>query len=54
MRRLSSKLDFDWWNDLKNDDPQALGYLYDAYVDKLFLSAMYITTDRELEKDAIK
>jgi RNA polymerase sigma factor (sigma-70 family) len=54
MRRLSSKLDFDWWNDLKNDDPQALGYLYDAYVDKLFLSAMYITTDRELAKDAIQ
>lgn len=54
MPRLSSKLDSDWWNNLKNDDPQALGYLYDAYVDKLFLSAMYITTDRELSKDAIQ
>ena len=54
MPRLSSKPDADWWNDLKNDDPRALGYLYDTYVDKLFISAMYITTDRELAKDAIQ
>ncbi len=54
MPRPSSKPDFDWWNNLKNDDPQALGHLYDAYVDKLFISAMYITTDRELAKDTIQ
>src|SRR5689334_18913934 len=51
---LASQTESDWWNSLKNDDPQALGHLYDAYVDKLFISAMYITTDRELAKDAIQ
>lgn len=51
---LTSQTDSDWWNNLKNDDPQALGHLYDAYVDKLFLSAMYFTNDRELAKDAIQ
>jgi RNA polymerase sigma factor (sigma-70 family) len=54
MSPLASQTDSDWWNDLKNDDPQALGHIYDAYVDKLFISAMYITTDRELAKDAIQ
>ena len=54
MPRFSSKPDIEWWNDLKNDNPQGLGHLYDAYVDKLFISAMYITTDRELAKDAIQ
>lgn len=54
MLPLASNPEFDWWNNLKNDDPQALGHLYDAYIDKLFVSAMYITTDRELAKDAIQ
>lgn len=54
MPRLASNPDIDWWNNLKNGDPQALGHLYDSYVDKLFISAMYITTDRELAKDAIQ
>ena len=54
MPVLASQTDSDWWNNLKKDDPQALGHLYDAYVDKLFISAMYITTDRELAKDAIQ
>lgn len=54
MLPLASNPEFDWWNNLKNDDPQSLGHLYDAYIDKLFVSAMYITTDRELAKDAIQ
>src|SRR6476469_7501560 len=54
MPRFSSKPEIEWWNDLKNDNPQGLGHLYDAYVDKLFISAMHITTDRELAKDAIQ
>jgi RNA polymerase sigma factor (sigma-70 family) len=44
----------DCWTAIKNDDPQGLGHLYDAYVDKLFISAMLITNDRELAKDAIQ
>ena len=54
MPWLTSETDADWWNNLKNDDPSALGHLYDAYVDKLFISAMYITDDRELAKDALQ
>ena len=54
MPPFSSNPDFDWWNNLKDDDPSALGHLYDAYVDKLFISAMCIASDRELAKDAIQ
>lgn len=54
MPALTSQTDADWWNNLKNDDPKALGHLYDAYVDKLFISAMHITDDRELAKDALQ
>ncbi len=43
-----------YWNRLKKDDPQALGFLYDKYVDKLFFSALRTTDNRELAKDAVQ
>ena len=54
MPPLIPKSDHDWWNNLKNDDSKALGHLYDAYVNRLFISAMHITDDRELAKDALQ
>ena len=42
------------WVRLKQGDSSALGELYDAYVDKLFLAAAGITPDRELIKDALQ
>ena len=47
-------IDTVYWNRLKKDDSQALGYFYDKYVDKLFIAAMRITNDRELAKDALQ
>lgn len=44
----------DCWARLKQGDPSALGELYDTYVDKLFLSAAGISTDRELIKDSLQ
>ena len=44
----------DCWIGLKNGDPEALGYLYDHYADKLFEAALWITDNRELAKDAIQ
>jgi RNA polymerase sigma-70 factor (ECF subfamily) len=44
----------DCWARLKQGDPSALGELYDQYVDKLFLAAASVTTDRELVKDALQ
>jgi len=43
-----------YWNRLKNGDSQALGFLYEKYVDKLFIAAMHITEDRELAKDCVQ
>ena len=42
------------WNRLKKGDPQALGYLYDVYADKLFTAALRMTSDRELAKDCLQ
>lgn len=42
------------WANLRAGDPQALGFLYDKYVDKLFLKAMRLTNNRELAKDAVQ
>jgi len=42
------------WAKLRAGDPQALGFLYDKYVDKLFLKAMRLTNNRELAKDAVQ
>jgi RNA polymerase sigma factor (sigma-70 family) len=50
----TSQTETNWWTSLKNDDPEALGYFYDTYVDKLFISAMAISNDRELIKDTLQ
>jgi len=42
------------WARLKKSDPAALGELYDAYVDKLFLAASALTDNREMAKDALQ
>jgi RNA polymerase sigma factor (sigma-70 family) len=46
--------DTNCWQGLKQDDPLALGYLYDNYIDKLFITAMFITSDREQARDALQ
>ncbi len=43
-----------YWNRLKNGDSQALGFLYDKYVDKLFIAAMHTIENRELAKDSVQ
>ena len=47
-------IDMLYWNRLKNGDSQALGFLYDKYVDKLFIAAMHTTENRELAKDSVQ
>jgi len=42
------------WRQLKEGNSQALGYLYDLYVDKLFHTAIKMTDNRELAKDALQ
>jgi RNA polymerase sigma factor (sigma-70 family) len=44
----------DCWKGLQKGDPQALGYLYDTYADKLFEAASWITDNRELVKDSLQ
>jgi len=43
-----------YWSRLKNGDSQAMGFLYEKYVDKLFVAAMLTTKDRELAKDSVQ
>ncbi len=43
----------DCWKGLASGDPDALGFLYDTFADKLFNSALWITANRELAKDAL-
>lgn len=43
-----------YWNRLRNGDSQALGFLYDKYVDKLFVAAMLTTKNRDLAKDSVQ
>ena len=47
-------IDSIYWNRLKQGDSEALGILYDKYIDKLFLTALRITDNRELAKDAVQ
>jgi RNA polymerase sigma-70 factor (ECF subfamily) len=54
MPEQTSHTDVECWNGIKNHDPHALGRLYDAYVDKLFVTAMRLTDDREFAKDALQ
>lgn len=46
--------DSGYWYLLKQGDANALGFLYDNYVDKLFAAALRITDNRELAKDAVQ
>jgi RNA polymerase sigma-70 factor (ECF subfamily) len=47
-------IDQPYWALLSNGDADALGYLYEKHVDKLFLAAMRLTDNRELAKDALQ
>jgi RNA polymerase sigma factor (sigma-70 family) len=47
-------IDAVYWARLKKGDADALGYLYDSYVDKLFQAALRVTDNRELAKDALQ
>jgi len=42
------------WARLKKGDPEALGYLYDNYVDKLFPAALQMMNNHDLAKDALQ
>lgn len=42
------------WKQLKVGNPHALGYLYDLYIDRLFHTALKMTDNRELAKDALQ
>lgn len=42
------------WKELKEGNPDALGYLYDTYIDRLFSTAIKMTDNRELAKDALQ
>ena len=54
MSKNLPNVDAIYWNRLRNGDSQALGFLYDKYVDKLFVAAMLNTKDRELAKDSVQ
>src|SRR6187549_2123207 len=54
MSKNLPNVDAIYWNRLRNGDSQALGFLYDKYVDKLFVAAMLSTKDRELAKDSVQ
>lgn len=54
MLKSSQNPDAVYWRRLKKDDPEALGFLYDKYIDKLFLAALHTTHNRELAKDAVQ
>lgn len=47
-------IDSVYWTRLKNGDSEALGHLYERYIDKLFRVAMRLTDNRELAKDALQ
>jgi len=47
-------LDPNCWGRLRNGDPEALGELYDAFVDRLFVVALGLTNDRELARDGVQ
>lgn len=47
-------VDPDCWGRLKNGDSEALGELYDEYVDRLFVVALGLTNDRDLARDGVQ
>ena len=54
MLATIKNIDSVYWYRLQQGESAALGFLYDTYADKLFLSAMRLTDDRELAKDAVQ
>ncbi|MBX3238826.1 MAG: sigma-70 family RNA polymerase sigma factor [Chitinophagaceae bacterium] len=42
------------WKQLKAGNPDALGYFYDTYIDRLFQASLKMTDNRELAKDALQ
>ena len=54
VKAITPLIDPMCWARLKKGDPAALGELYDAYVDKLFLAASALTDNREMAKDALQ
>ena len=54
MSKNLPNVDAIYWSRLRNGDSQALGFLYEKYVDKLFVAAMLSTKDRELAKDSVQ
>ncbi|MEP7108702.1 MAG: sigma-70 family RNA polymerase sigma factor [Ferruginibacter sp.] len=54
MTEKTQNTDAVYWDRLKNGDSQALGFLYDKYVDKLFIAALHTTDNRELAKDSVQ
>ncbi|MBS1574863.1 MAG: sigma-70 family RNA polymerase sigma factor [Bacteroidetes bacterium] len=54
MSAKTAHIDSSYWARLKKGDPLALGYFYDNYADKVFISALRMTPDRELAKDALQ
>ena len=54
MSEYTPHIDSTQWTRLKHGEPEALGYFYDRYVDKLFATAIRITNNRELAKDALQ
>ena len=54
MPKNLHNVDAIYWERLRNGDSRALGFLYDKYVDKLFIAAMLTTKNRELAKDSVQ
>lgn len=54
MSEIIKNIDAPYWNNLKKGDAEALGFLYDKYVDKLFLKACRLTNNRDIAKDVVQ
>ena len=54
MSEIIKNIDAPYWNNLKKGDAEALGFLYDKYVDKLFLKACRLTKNRDIAKDVVQ
>lgn len=54
MSAKTAHIDSVYWTRLKNGDQQALGYLYDQYSDRIFMSALRLSADRDLAKDVLQ
>lgn len=54
MSDYSIQKDAACWQQIKNGNAEALGYLYDTYIDRLFSAAMKMTDNKELAKDALQ